>query len=138
MSKFKCECGKVVNTEKGLKIHKATCKDLLQEQPQEQPQESEKQQKSYEKLMSNRIKDMKAYLDKQEKVSFHIPLDENEEEGAYEVVQINGYTIQIKKGEMVRLPLPVAKMLANSYNVQMNAGKEMLLNRNDKVEEALK
>jgi hypothetical protein len=135
MSKFKCECGKVLNTEKGLKIHKATCRDLSQSEPAESSEQLDK--KSSEKVMLNRIEAVKAYLNKQEKVSFHIPLEDNEEEGAFEVVQINGYTLQIKKGEMVRIPLSVAKILANSYNVQMNAGKEMLLNRNDKVEEAL-
>jgi hypothetical protein len=136
MSKFKCECGKVLNTEKGLKIHRATCKNLSPED--REPEEQISQTKSSEKKMLNRIESIKAALDKQEKVSFHIPLEDNEEEGAFEVVQINGYIIQIKKGEMVKIPLSVAKILANSYNVQMNAGREKLLNRSDKVEDALK
>lgn len=133
MSKFKCECGKALNTEKGLKIHKATCKDLVRKEVSSQSHSAT----AIESKMKGQMQRTKEYLDKQPKVSFYVPLDSNETEGAVETVQVNGYTYTIKKGETVNLPEPVARMIANKYNVKLKAGREKLLNRDDKVVDAL-
>lgn len=109
------------------------------EEPQEESQE-EPQARSAAKLdasMKERMTDVKKYLDAQPKVMFYIPLGEREEEGAFDTVQINGYTIQVQKGVSMELPKPVADMLANKYRVQSEAGKAMLANRDDKVQDAL-
>lgn len=80
---------------------------------------------------------MKEHLDAQPKISFLIPLVSGEKEGAFETVCLNGHMLVIKKGVMVELPKQVAEILAESYKIQMEAGKEMLLGRSKEVKEAL-
>jgi len=80
---------------------------------------------------------MKEQLSKQPKVSFLIPLGPGENEGSTDQVCLNGYKLKIKKGVMVELPQQVAEILANKYKVQMMAGRESLVSRSAKVEEAL-
>ncbi len=134
--KFNCAvCGKPFDTEKGKKIHEARC--TLKEEPKEEPEKKAVTSAGLEKKALNEQQAMKEYLDSQPKTTFHIPLEDGESEGSYASVQINGYTYQIRKGELVNIPLPVAELLANKYKVQMEAGKDMLLNRKSDVAEAL-
>lgn len=72
------------------------------------------------KLYNEDAKKMKAYLDKQVKVKFIIPLSEGEKEGSFETWQGNGHKIQIMKGVMVNLPEQVANDLADHYNIKMS------------------
>ena len=71
------------------------------------------------------------------KTMFLIPLAPGEREGAAEIVQINGWTTTIKKGVMVEIPVPVALVLARHYNVEMTAGQEKRLDRDDATLNAL-
>lgn len=70
-------------------------------------------------------------------VDFIIPLTDGEKPGAYDTVQINGYRIEIKKGELVNVPIQVAKLLAEKYRINMTAGSDKLLNRANDVQNAL-
>lgn len=79
----------------------------------------------------------KKVLDKEDKIMFMVPLSPHEKEGAYEEVYINGYRMTIKKGVMVQVPVSVANLLANKYQIEMDAGKDFRIDRSEKVEEAL-
>lgn len=80
---------------------------------------------------------MKEILEQEEKVMFSIPLAPGEKEGAIESVTINGYRMEVKKGVMQELPKSVVQILAEHYNISQNAGKEMLIDRDEKTMEAL-
>ena len=83
-------------------------------------------------------KEMKEHLESQPKVSFMVPRDPLESESlSYESVQINGYRMEVKKGVMVQLPQQVAELLANKYQVELNAGSDMRIDRQDQVRDAL-
>ena len=56
-------------------------------------------------------------LKKQDKVKIRIPLREEDEEGAFEVVAINGHIYQIKKGEDVEVPVEVRARLVRSGRI---------------------
>lgn len=60
----------------------------------------------------------KKILAAQPKVPFIIPLDPGETPGAYRAVIINGYRFEVKKNVMVYLPMAVAKLLMECYNVE--------------------
>lgn len=81
--------------------------------------------------------DTKSLLKKAKHIDFLIPLADGEQPGALEVVTINGYATEVKKGEMVNIPAPVAEILANKYRVAMTAGQAARADRNEKVQEAL-
>jgi len=66
---------------------------------------------------------IKAKLASQPKVRIIIPKEKNESEGAFETVQINGYTLQIKKGVYVEVPQQVADIIMES-NKQINDALE--------------
>lgn len=68
-------------------------------------------------------------LEKQPKVSFVVPLAEGETEGAFEIVNLNGYQLNIKKGEYVEIPKPIADILAAHYRINMTAGREYRIDR---------
>ena len=56
-------------------------------------------------------------LKKQTKVTICIPLRDNDEEGAFEVVSINGHIYQIKKGEDVEVPVEVKARLKKAGRI---------------------
>ena len=56
-------------------------------------------------------------LKEQEKVMVRIPLKEGDEEGAFEVVSINGHIYQIAKGEDVQVPVAVRAILVKSGRI---------------------
>jgi len=77
-------------------------------------------------------------LKQQPKVSFLIPRAEGEDaELAYETVQINGHRMEIKKGVMVQIPQQVAEILAEKYRVQMEAGSDKRVDRDQGVMDRL-
>jgi len=80
---------------------------------------------------------MKEILEREEKVSFYIPLEAGEKAGAFETVTINGYRMEVKKGVMQELPKSVVAILAEHYKVAAEAGKQMLIENDDKKLEAL-
>jgi hypothetical protein len=56
-------------------------------------------------------------LKKQDKVKIRIPLRDDDEEGAFEVVAINGHIYQIKKGEDVEVPVVVKARLVKAGRI---------------------
>lgn len=71
---------------------------------------------------------MKAKLDAQPKVKIIIPKGEKEPAGAFETVQLNGYTYQIKKGVYVEVPEQIANIIMDS-NKQINDALETAARR---------
>jgi|APEBP8051072266_1049373.scaffolds.fasta_scaffold19378_2 hypothetical protein len=71
------------------------------------------------KRPQTKIEIMKAKLNSQPRVRIIIPKEQNEAEGAFETVQLNGYTLQIKKGVYVEVPEQVADVIMAS-NKQIN------------------
>lgn len=70
-----------------------------------------------------KIEIIKAKLATQPKVRIIIPKEKNDSEGAFETVQINGYTYQIKKGVYVEVPQQIADIIMASNN-QINEAFE--------------
>jgi hypothetical protein len=68
---------------------------------------------------------------------FMIPLMPGEKPGAYDTVNLNGCRYTIKKGALVSVPVPIAEVLAEKYQVEMTAGQDKLADRNDAVMNAL-
>jgi hypothetical protein len=83
------------------------------------------------------IENTKDILAKSPHVNFLIPLADGEKPGAADTVQINGYRLTIKKGELVNVPIQVAKLLAEKYKVNMEAGREKLVDRANDIQDAL-
>lgn len=81
---------------------------------------------------------MKEKLWRQPLVQFMIPLGFGEKRGAFESVILNGYRLNIMKGVMVEIPKQVAEILANSYQMLAEAGKDFELDRSELVKEVLK
>lgn len=86
---------------------------------------------------TDKIAATKAKLDAEPKVSFMCPMQEGDRAGAFETVTINGYRMEVPKGEMVELPISVAKMLGNFFKVSLGAGANMAVSRDAKTQEAL-
>lgn len=76
-------------------------------------------------------------LSSESKVRFAIPLYPGEKAGATHSVRINGVVFTYKKGVMYDMPESVANLLADSYNITMDAGRNMELGRSQDVENAL-
>ena len=66
-----------------------------------------------------------------------IPLMEGEKPGSVETAQINGHKYTLKKGTMVEVPEPVAKLLANKYKVELDAAKRSLAFGDERKRDAL-
>jgi len=79
----------------------------------------------------------KAILAKQPKLAMIIPLGPGEKAGAAETVQINGYRLTIQKGVRIDLPEAVANLIAEKYKIQMTAGQDKRLDRNQDVQDTL-
>lgn len=79
---------------------------------------------------------MKNYLSKCRRVTFLIPRKENEPMNVVETVIMNGWRFNIKKGEFVDLPVPVAEILKASYAHTMNDNQPYLVaNIGTKIDE---
>lgn len=68
---------------------------------------------------------------------FMIPLGPGEKVGSTETVSLNGYRLNVRKGAMVKIPVPMAQIIAEKYQIEMTAGSHMLLDRNEAVADAL-
>lgn len=90
------------------------------------------------KQQAEGAKEAKKLLDQEPKIMFIIPRAIGEPEGATHEVMINGHVMRIKKGVAVELPASVAHLLANHYNIVLNAGSDISLARDqDGLSEAL-
>ncbi len=76
-------------------------------------------------------------LEAEEKVPFMIPLSEGEKRGAIHEAWINGYKVTIKKGVMVYVPLSVASLLENSFNITADAIENGTIDQDDRKLDAL-
>ena len=89
---------------------------------------------SIEAQMTQDAKDTKAVLAKQPKVRIFIPLGINEKKGKCppESVTINGYRMELPKGEYVTVPQGVADLIEKHYNMtaeNTEAGEAFRLDR---------
>jgi len=83
------------------------------------------------------IENTKKILQESEQTLITVPLSEGETPGAYETVSINGYKYVIRKGDQVRVPVPVAKLIAEKYRINLVAGQDKRIDRNRDVTQAL-
>jgi len=83
------------------------------EKPQD-PQPEPKKKTETKIDYKNKLQRTKDALAKQPKVRIIIPKEKSETVGAFETVQINGYTYQIQKGVYVEVPQQVADIIMAS------------------------
>lgn len=69
---------------------------------------------------------MKEALSKQPKVSIYIPLEKGESRNSVETVILNGYRLNIKKGEYVEVPKQIADIIKDSYKQTERAYQKAL------------
>ncbi len=81
------------------------------------------------------IAQTKYILDNSEHVNFIVPKVEGEI--GVEEVMINGYKLTIQRNVMVSIPIQVAKILAEKYQIAFEAGKEHKIDRASDVQDAL-
>ena len=79
---------------------------------------------------------MKDQLEKQEQVTFMIPLREGESPNAVQPVTINGYRMVFPKGKMIKVPMAVLEILADRYNIEVTAGRDKLISRSEDIQKA--
>lgn len=84
------------------------------------------------KFPTDIVAQTKYILDNSEQVNFVVPLADSELPGAYETTQINGYRLVLRKGDMVKIPIQVAMLIAEKYKIAMNAGSEKRLDNASK------
>jgi hypothetical protein len=87
--------------------------------------------------LKNDAKNTQAILEKEDKVMFMIPLAQGEKAGAVHDCFINGHKISVRKGAMVSIPESVAKLLADAYEIQMEAGSEFAIDSSNEKLDAL-
>lgn len=58
-------------------------------------------------------------------IAYVVPLDPGEKPGAVQVVSLNGYALTIKKGVRVTIPIAMADILDEKYQVESEAGAAM-------------
>lgn len=81
---------------------------------------------------------MKAFLDKQPKVLFMIPLSDGEDpRKAVQTVTMNGYKFTIQKGVYVSVPQPVADLLQENQTVFQRQFTDKRLDLNQEKGSAL-
>ena len=79
----------------------------------------------------------KHITDNEKQIMFMVPLAQGENSGATHKCFINGQKYVVQKGVMVQLPESVATLLANHFNVTLNAGANMLIDGDKEKEKAL-
>lgn len=92
---------------------------------------------SVDQEMRSDLEKTKAKLSKEKMVTFMAPLEQGEKAGATINVFINGHKTIVKKGVMVEVSESVANILANHFNVALNAGADFLIDENDRKADAL-
>lgn len=85
-----------------------------------------------EEIHASKAEIMKKHLDKQPKVRMFIPLQGAEKVGTIHPVVMNGYRINVPKGQYVDLPQQVADLLTNSFNQTEQAGAAFRLDKSGK------
>ena len=122
----------LISTIRALKDLKKAAQDAFSAnmvvQPVVTPVSVPKNENDNDRWMNKAMR-MKASLDQQPKVSFLIPLGFKEKKGTIETVILNGYRFEIKKGVMVQIPKQVAEVLAESYELEMDAGEQFRTDR---------
>lgn len=78
----------------------------------------------------------KKILAKRPKMVFIIPVQPGNT-NSFETVQINGYKITMKRGTALLLPDRVVELLATLYQVDIDAGVNKMLGKDEKVSNAL-
>lgn len=81
---------------------------------------------------------MKAHLDAQPKVPIMIPLLPGEVAGSTESVILNGYRLNIRKGEYVHVPEQVARVIMESQQQTAQAIENYFLMNSDGQSKAMK
>jgi hypothetical protein len=79
----------------------------------------------------------KKTLENEEQVHFLVPLSEGEKPGSVHECFINGYKYSVEKGIMTTVPQSIANLLANYYNIGMNAGSDFRVDLNSQKRDAL-
>lgn len=92
---------------------------------------------SVEQESRSDVQNTEKKLAKERTVTFMAPLEQGEKAGATINVFINGHKTVVKKGAMIEVPESVANILAEHFNVQLNAGAEFLVDSNDRRADAL-
>jgi hypothetical protein len=92
-----------------------------------------KDERSY---MSKAAK-MKALCESEPKVRYMIALDIGEKPGAIAELEMNGFKINVMKGVMVDLYQRFAVMHQQSVMDTINAGKDLLIDRDETVQKVL-
>lgn len=82
-------------------------------------------------------RNMKKKLENDEKFPIMIPLKQGEKAGSIKDMWINGFHVQIPKGQLVRVPQGVFEVLADALKLTSEAGADFLISRDSKVEDAL-
>lgn len=90
-----------------------------------------------EARVKTKAEQMKEQLEKQPKVRMIIPLGQGENKGSTLTFCLNGYRIEYPKNTTIEVPQQIADMIREKFDIEANAGKEMLINRNEKVQGAL-
>lgn len=83
---------------------------------------------------------VKEILAKEAKMPIFIPLEPGEKPGVYRSVTINGYRCEVKKGMMVQLPMSIAKLLMDAYQIEsevLNNNEYNLANKDQATRNAL-
>jgi hypothetical protein len=76
-------------------------------------------------------------LNAQPKFAMMIPLGINEKPGGTHEVGINGVVFVYPKGQMISVPQTVFELLSAHFNITSSAGKDMLVDRDEAVNQAL-
>jgi len=96
----------------------------------------ERKENTDEALKSDIVR-TKEILEKDKKVMFMVPLAEGEKKGSVHECWINGYKFVVKKGIMQELPITIANMLAEHYQITSEAGNSFRLDLNSEKADAL-
>lgn len=83
------------------------------------------------------VEDTKQILKRGPQVMFMVPMSPDDQPGATEIVQINGYKLTILKGSMVEIPVAMAELLAAKYKIEMSLSQKSLLAASSKVKDAV-
>jgi hypothetical protein len=80
---------------------------------------------------------MRKELESQPRVKFFVPLSPGDPKGAQEFVGINGLFMWVPKGRYIDVPEQVAEILAESLSIDMTAGEDFRMDRDENKQTAL-
>lgn len=99
-------------TDKQPKAGEPEIKNKTKNQGEPKAPKEDKQPKAGEPI--NEMERWRQHFAKQPKVRIMIPREKTDPVGAFETVQINGYTFRIIKGEYVEVPEQIAQIIMDS------------------------